>query len=436
MEDYHEKDAIIKDDEATPETLERETRKQGMTRRKFLRNAALGAAAVGAAYALKGGNNVLAQSSESGQVTVDGILLSYVAAPLGSVASTTNSYTKNHASTFKMIAESNRSLSIGVSATILGFNVGSITYKQTDSTQVTDAITIRRSITESFTTPAPGDINNTVFVGLREPEMQFDGTPSRVRFRFLKATDRFGIKYSDLQLNGGGVIKPATVTSFLSKYVTDPALLVTPRFKLKSSILLSAGVTNTFSFTKATGSTYSTSKTATTSVEITKKFGFSSLGLSFEVGARIEVTHTSVQEFTAENIITSSTVLNRTSLGINKVYWDRVFKTFTIIDAGPPDAATIVQGRITNPTTGLPIARALVRMIAGAEYAALTDNNGNYSIKLPSGENLSSGTYAVVCGDDSVNAFAGSGIPAPSVYLEPGSGATNLVFNGELYNLN
>jgi len=408
---------------------------RGMSRRKFIREAAIGAAAAGAAIALKGGNSVLAQSSESGQVTVDAMMLSYIASPLGSVASSTNTFTKNNATTVRLTAASNRSLSIGASASILGFNVGSTTFRQTNSNSVTDAITIRRSTAESFTTPTGGSTQNTVFIGMRAPEMQFDGDTGRQLFRFLRADNKFALTVSDLQdpakLADIG-IRAATANSFLSQYVTDPALLHGPRFKLRSSILLSAGVRNVYTFTKSTGSGYTESKTSTTSVEITRRFGFNFLiaNGTFEVGAKLEITHTAVQEYTADQIISCQTTLERTSLGVNKVYWDRVFKTFVIIDTGPPTSGTYAQGSVTDPYGSL-VANGFVKLVSdSAEYCAMTDTNGNYDIKGV--DYIPGGTYEVICGNDSqYTSLGGSAYLSSDPYA-----AQNTTVNGELYNLN
>ncbi len=439
MSDYHEEKTVIKHDDsnnqkATGEADSSETKK-GISRRRFIRDAAIGAAAAGAAIALKGGKSVLAQSSESGQVTVDAIMLSYIASPLGSVASSTNTYTKNNATTVRLTAASNRSLSIGANASILGFSVGSTTYRQTNSTSVTDGITIRRSTSESFTTPPGGSTQNTVFIGMLAPEMQFDGDTVRQLFRFLRADNKFALTVSDLQnpsvLTAVG-IKTATANSFLSQYVTDPALLVGPRFKLRSSIVLSAGVRNVYTFTKATGSGYTQSKTSTTSVEITRSFGFNFLIVNgtFSVGSRIEITHTAVQEYTADQIISCQTTLERTLLGVNKVYWDRVFKTFVIIDAGPPTSGTYAQGSVTD-LYGSPVSNGLVRLVNGnAEYCAMTDSNGNYDIKGV--DYIPSGTYEVICGNDSqYTSLGGSAYLSSDPYA-----AQDTTVSGELYNLN
>ncbi|MEK6302759.1 MAG: carboxypeptidase-like regulatory domain-containing protein [Acidobacteriota bacterium] len=433
--------ALHQDESGVIKLNDRATKAEEVSRRKFIHSAAMGAAAIGATIALKG-SGVLAQTGESGQVEVDAIMLSYVASPLGSIASTTNTYQKSHATTIKLTATQNTALTLSASVSTFGnFSIGgSNTYRQTNSTSATNAITLRRSVVESFTTPAPGAIGNTVFVGLLKPEMQMDGFSGGFSFRFLKAVDKFGVKHSDLQANGaGGQFKPATVTSFLSKYVTDPALLVGPRFKLKSSILLSAGVVNTFSLTKATGSGFSTSKSATTSVEITRKVTVGVpmvFSATFEVGFRIEVQQTALQEFTTDKILTCATTLNRSSLGVNKIYWDRVFKTFVVIDLGPPAAQTKVQG-VVRDTFGSPIANGVVSLQAGTvEYMAVTDSNGNYSIKTAAADTIPSGTYPLVVGNDSTNIATGSGSAFWDFWdIDPWA-AQNHEINGEAINLN
>src|SRR5262249_1404193 len=174
METYHEEELIIKDPETAKELEKREATKKALSRRKFVRNAAIGAAAAGAALTLKGGaggsDDALAQSgTEDGTGTIDATLITYVSSPAGSVGNSSLTLTDTFSSTFRLSAAANASLSIGTSST---FTFGSFTsttgrtFNQSVSAQVTDAITINSTFSIQIPTPAPGQPNHTVFYGL------------------------------------------------------------------------------------------------------------------------------------------------------------------------------------------------------------------------------------------------------------------------------
>lgn len=335
----------------------------------------------------------------------------------------------------------------------LGFNItkafsvgGSTTFRQNDSTQVTNGVTLRRTTTHTTMTPPGGTVGKTVIIGLERPKIKFVGNSSRARMEFLSATKQFGITVEDLQSdpNAIGLFKPATRESFLAQYVplTDPtgSTLVRPRFKLRLNVTLSAGVVDTYTFSKATGSVHSENKTSVTSVEIVEKSGFSIPGVfsaAFEVGETIEVTATAVQEFTTDKMISVSTTLNRTTLGVNQVYWDRVWKTFVIIDKGAPGTSQpTVQGTIVD-VNGHPISGAYVRLVQdNAEYAARTNSSGQYTISTPQGEPLSSGTYPIICGDATQYVSIGSGPSYMSFYGADPFSSRDTEFSGETMNLN
>jgi len=95
-----------------------------------------------------------------------------------------------------------------------------------------------------------------------------------VVFKIVSAQQEFALKESELSgaLRVGQLFKRATTQSFLNEYlpINDPkgASLVKPRLQLKPSILLSAGVNHSYTFTRAAATTYSTTDTSTTTVTI------------------------------------------------------------------------------------------------------------------------------------------------------------------------
>lgn len=371
-----------------------------------------------------------ATPAESAQVTLDALLITYVGAPIGSKDTSSYTITRDYSSTLRLSSELSRGITLtaGVKKTFSTgmdskgeFTVGgSVTFMQSDSTQVTDGITIRRTTQQQITTQAPGEAGNTVFIGIRRPQIKFEGDNKKLFFRFLKALDSFAVTASDLQTKPGirGLFRPETIAEFLKQYVplTDPtgATLVKPRFKPKLSILLSANVRDVFSFTLARGSSFSEQKKSVTSISITESIGFKDKGLerTFSAGQKIEITQTSVQEMATNRILSVSTTLNRSTEGVSKVFLDKVYKTFVIIDAGLPDPSQpSVQGRVTS-AQGAPVAGALVTLMSqdGGNYAAMTDASGNYVIRTARGERIQQGSYQLSCGNVNQSVAVGAGV--------------------------
>ena len=93
-------------------------------------------------------------------------------------------------------------------------------------------------------------------------------------FKIVSAQQEFALKESELSgaLRVGQLFKRATTQSFLNEYlpINDPkgASLVKPRLQLKPSILLSAGVNHSYTFSRPAATTYSTTDTSTTTVTI------------------------------------------------------------------------------------------------------------------------------------------------------------------------
>jgi hypothetical protein len=419
MSTYHEEPAVIKYDDATQEMEGRKETNEGLSRRRFLRKAAVGAA--GAVIALEGAGSILAQSgSEDGDVTLDGIMINYASSPDASTGSATLTLTDTFASTFRLQAQANSSITLTTSFSFTsgGFMVGSSeTFSQSASSQVTDAITISSSQSFSTTTPAPGMPRNTVLVGILSPRLNFNGDPTRLLFRFLDASDRFTVRAGGLQ-DGlfNGVFRPTTIDSMLAAYppLVDRSgvTLSKPRFKRRFSLLTDSGVGNVFTFSTSDGSTHTEQKTVSLSVEITGSVGFTDPGVkaTFQVGEKITITLTAVQEITSTQIMSLSASLQRTSPGIFTVFRDRVFKTFLFIDAGPPalSGQPVVYGTVTD-TFGNPIAGAIVTVSQTyVDYTGVTDTSGNYIIATPSGEPMDFGSWPITCGNSTRSVYIDS----------------------------
>lgn len=409
--------------EIAPETEEPMAGLPAMSRRRFLSNTAIGAA--GLALSLNSPESLFAQQ-ENADVTLDAILVTILSAPLGSQGTSTWTVTQTFSSTFTLRAEASLGLTLSGSVTnsfgtpITGtFSVGSSeSFSQSASVQVTDAIRINRTVSLSVTTQAPGAVANTVFVGIQSPKANFKGDPTRLLWKFINNSVGGLLLLTVSNLQSGtwdSVVKPSTRDSWLAQYplLTDPtgSTLVKPRYKKRYTISVSPGVSVNFSVETADGSSFTTSKTASVSAEITNTTGFMNTGLesSFSVGAKLTLMLTSVQELSSTRIIRFSTVLQRSTAGTFIIYKDRVLKTWLVVDAGPPvtSGQPVVRGVVTSGSGA--VAGALVELPQGNHtFLTAADGTGNYVLATSSLETMSTGTYSIITGSSSQPVTVGS----------------------------
>jgi hypothetical protein len=409
-----------------------------MSRRRFLRSAAIGAGA--AALALQGANVALADEETTGDTTFDALLITYVGAPIGCNSSTQWSYSKNRSNTFKLAltAEAGVSLKADTSGTTSTgtdkskFTVGtsnSVTFKQNNSAMFTDAIFTRESSSRTLNTTVRGtvaDAGDTVFFGLLRPTATFTGNPvAGFKYRFLNATDTFtwpAYRFQQRDATTVMFFKDGTITSFLNQYpptsaitpVEQPgSILRKPRFKLVESNFAAAGTNQSLNRTLSTGASFSLALTSVFSAEITSSSGFeltngsTTVKSMFSVGKTFSLTVSGVQEVTTENVISLTANFVRATDGVTKIYRDKVWKTFVILDAGLP-GPTAVQGRVTD-ASGFAISEATVYLQQGnTYYSTSTDANGNYALKATAGQPLTAGSCPITCGNVNQNVTIGS----------------------------
>ena len=81
---------------------------------------------------------------------------------------------------------------------------------------------------------------------------------------------------------------------------------------------------------------FSAAKTAVTTARIIAQSGFTSDALkqAFAVGNHLEITHCSLQEVEVEDVVNMKVTIARGTGGTTDIYWDTIFKTFVIVDAG------------------------------------------------------------------------------------------------------
>jgi len=317
-----------------------DTAKARVSRRAFIRSAATGAA--GAAFALHESGDAMAASKESGIITLDAILFTYMSATIGAVGNSTWTLNNQYANTLRIasLEYPNISFKAQVPASeekvFVGHNA-----RQTESSLVPGGITLRHSgfggvSLGQGTEGGPATPNDTRFYGMLRPQLYVKGNSKKLKFRFLDAESQFSLSIDTLFSKSFG-ISQQTLSSWLRHYITDKADLAGPRFKLKATTgLISAGPERVLTVSEDGDDGFSEARTVTVTAQIIDQSGFSSDALkqTFANGNHIEITHASVQEFPTDDLIKMETRLERVTPGENEIYWDRVFKNFLIIDAG------------------------------------------------------------------------------------------------------
>jgi len=303
---------------------------QPVSRRHFIRSAAVGT--LGTALAI-GAEDVLAGSKESGEIVLDALMITYFSAPLGTIGSASWTIETAYTTSLRLGAVAQPELLFKGSVPEDEQRVLRNTFvKQTQSIQVKNAVTLlpRPSQNESFTsgTPPPGIPEHTVFYGMLKPRLQLVGTQNKLKFWFVEAEGEFTLTASGVQREALE-ISADTSLSWLRQYVIDRAALITPRFVRAATV--SGGE---FSITKFADDTSAESLTGVTTARIIEQTGFKSdeVKQGLAVGKDLQITYSSAQELPGK-LLTLTSPLERQSPGVNEIYWDRLFKTFVIIDA-------------------------------------------------------------------------------------------------------
>ena len=295
------------------------------SRRSFIRNAAAGVA--GAAVGLSSANRVLGAIKDSGEVTLDGLLITYFSAPLGTDGSASYTFLTPYSTTlgFRSLAAPDLTLIASVSDGDQRINPRSAV-AQAESRKVDNAIKLfpRPEEETSFTsiTPSPGLPQNTVFYGLFKPVLGFTGNGRKAEFRFVDAEASF-----TFLANSGArsFLSEDTAASMIRQYVSDPAALTPPRF---IPALTSSG---DISVTQVAERGAPRDIISVAAAKIIEQTGFTSevLKQAFAVGTNLEITYYSAQE-SKGRILKLETDLKGASR-VTRVFWDRVFKTFVIV---------------------------------------------------------------------------------------------------------
>ena len=159
--------------------------------------------------------------------------------------------------------------------------------------------------------------------------MEITGSAKKPRFRFIgDQTGSGGAPFPSAvgELEGNDILRylsRETIDSWLRNYFSDPKDLVKTRFKLRASTgSVSAGVNVPFELTGDGDREFSSTKTAVTTAKIIAQSGFTSDALkqAFAVGNHLEITHSSLQEVEAEDVVNMKVTIARAAGGQTDIY--------------------------------------------------------------------------------------------------------------------
>lgn len=310
---------------------------RGISRRSFLRIAATGT--LGASLLLSGAGEIFAAApveekaqgaqlpnssgspSESGEVVLDGLMLTYFCIP-PAFGGSTFTFGRNFSSAFTLKLPADESVELKAATAPEKQMILNTGHVQRASTWVKDAIVITRQpenemqrSSETFTTRNGSE--PVQIYGLIKPTLRFLGTPDNLTFFISNPGER--------TFNLGKQVDPATSATMYSQYVTDPALLFPPRFYW-SDVHVDAGESLEFSLPSRLA--VRNGITSTVTARIVDQSGFRSPKLiqAFAPGNTIEVTYHSAQELASPSVMDIEMTTDTSA--DNRVYIDRIFKTF------------------------------------------------------------------------------------------------------------
>jgi hypothetical protein len=379
--------------------------------------------------------------ADLGQIELGGLLVTYASAPLNARGRLTYSMSTTRSETMRAVTEMSRQISVsksvGVSLTVPSpFGTSRFQFGGTDeriqgsSTRVTDAITHSSTQVQTIeTAPVTDGLYNrwehTGFLIMARPVLMITGVftsldndpptflphPPGVapvlRFRFVHAGTYFPRSARELRDDAGtrAFIGPETADSILAQYPLRPDQtsgvqlgLGGPRFSPPT--LLAPGETP-FTFTRSvTGTnTHIVEQSQSMTTRIRRGFTLTLFGdeiFDFQETRSFTTVHTSVQEMTNSQVVTTTGVVSSDLNRLNHIYEDRVWNTLLITDEGPlAGGFATVEGTVTAPD-GSPINGAVVTMVVdGLTHEAFTGKDGRYALRL--GGDFKPGEYKVTC---------------------------------------
>jgi hypothetical protein len=397
---------------------------------------------------------------DQGQITIGGILVTYASAPLAARGTLTWSTTNTRTDTFRMITERNEQVSASITIgpwnsgpqTLPRFSVsGGVTRAQGISSKVTDAITTSSTETQSIqTAPTNGGYNtweNTAFYIMARPVLAISvqtfnewyqdrpGGPPLIRttylpgtyFRFVNGGAYFPRSARELRDDPGtrAFIGPETADAILAQYPlradqtsATQLGLAGPRFGSPAAI---APGEVPFTFARSMTGTHThiaeNSRSITTEIKSGFKVDIPGLGtlFGFETSNKITTTHTSVQEMTNTQVISTQGTLSSDLNHLNYIIEDQTWNTVLITDEGPLSGQVSTVSGVVTAVDGAPIDGAVVSMpVGGVTYQAYADEQGRYEFRVDN--RVPPGRYQVTCAEVSRSVTVGKGTAATANY--------------------
>lgn len=310
----------------------------GASRRAFVRDAVAGAA--GAALVAAAGPFASAAGSKLGEISVDGVMLTYYGAPFGD--DVTLRYTPGRAYdttvALASAAAPDFALRASVPAGKESFFAG-LRYLQSESTRVDGALTFQRRYasgeTESISVVPPNAPEHTAVISVTRPRLEIVGRPDRPRFRFVPGPfDDSGVftiaNVAQLRTPSDYGLADSTVASWLARVPTDPAAFADPRFE-------PAGGASAASFTRRVRAEDLPKGRVSTTLSATiveSTFDSGELAGVLGVGETLGLEYFSAQEDRSGTVLTLDYTVDGPDAPEQTLYFDRIFKTFAFALAG------------------------------------------------------------------------------------------------------
>src|SRR5262249_573774 len=263
-----------------------------LPRRKFLCNAVIGIA--GASVTLFSADSTLARSKDSGEIVLDALMWSYVAAPVGSSGSHWLSPGTGYSMTIGLESQQNRDISLRASVPAGEERLrGDVSQIQSGKIPHAIALSPRAEPEDSFSIASiGGDPQNTSFFGMCRPVLRFKGNGKKAQFRLVNAECIMVTGIKPLWEPGQRSLSPDTAASWIAQYETDPTKLVEPRFQLIQTV--SGGQLELTM--RAQSDPPDVSAVVTARILDQSGFNTDALKDAFAVGTNLEVTHFSAQD--------------------------------------------------------------------------------------------------------------------------------------------
>lgn len=304
-------------------------RLRAVTRRRFISNLAVGAA--GAALALQGSGSAFAAGKDSGLITLDALLITYLSPAPGTEGQVHYAFLPDYSMTLGFRSLNNPDIALRARVAGEGEGIGQGVW-QFASQRVDGALTVYPHAPENqrdgVIMNPPHLPENAAFYGLFRPILQVKGNARNASFRLVDPGGTFVATAKTLT----DFFAADTANALKSQYVFNPTALLAPRYTLAAQ----TGTASGFKLTATAERKAPPDLTAKTTARIIGQTGFTSDAFkqAFAVGSNLEVTHYARQDSKGKILDVEADLQSDTPHFIN-FFWDRIFRTFVIVPDSP-----------------------------------------------------------------------------------------------------